>query len=235
MTRDFTFRDYKANVFNRLDQDKDFFQVNVGEPGSGKSSLAFQLAWTLDPTFNADRMLFSGPRFVEVTSKLDAYPAGSAFVIDEAVIGAWAQSWASKENQDLAKYTMVFRERNFITFLNMPYLLDVGKPLKRRTHWLAEVEEVDDEKAKVTLFRKNKVRQFSKREPGFTRKLAFDFYPITPGSPMFQEWERYKRMKRESVSRFSSGMDAGNATRDRVKNLSVKARAILQDEGVPVV
>jgi len=103
--------------------DKDCVLVVDGREGAGKSTLAFQLAKYVDPTFNINRIVFSPDKFREQI--LNA-KKGQAIVYDEAFTGFSSRASLSPINRVLVSLAMQMRQKNLFVIIVLPtiFLLD---------------------------------------------------------------------------------------------------------------
>jgi len=88
-----------------------------GREGTGKSTLAMQLAYVVDPTFNINRVCFKWDEFFEKGRKLKPH---RAIIFDEAHNGLSAKSALSKQNKKLVQFLMEVRQRNLFIFIVLP-------------------------------------------------------------------------------------------------------------------
>lgn len=98
-------------------KDEDYFFVVDGEEGGGKSVLAMQLAFLVDPTFTLSRVVFTPEDFKEAILSADK---GQAIVFDEAFRGLSSKGAMSQVNKLLIELMMECRQKNLIVFVVMP-------------------------------------------------------------------------------------------------------------------
>lgn len=95
----------------------DGFILIVGREGFGKTTLAFQIAKYVDPTFNLDHVVFTAEQFLEAVDNAERY---SAIVFDETMGYLSSRGSMSKFNKVLIKVMSEMRSKNLFVFLNIP-------------------------------------------------------------------------------------------------------------------
>jgi len=114
----------KAKIVDRINtKDFDWVWVVDGPEGSGKSVLAQQLAKTVDPTFDLDRMCMTPTEFTRAVLKARK---GQCVVFDEAFTGLSSRSSLTEVNKLLVSLMMEMRQKNLLVIIVMPtfFLLD---------------------------------------------------------------------------------------------------------------
>lgn len=127
-------------ILNQLNKGKhkvlignqDRVYVISGREGLGKSTLAMQLAYVLDPTVSVDSIVFSSKQFEDKIRTLDKF---KALIYDESFSGLSSKGSISKENKRLVQLLMMCRQRNLFIFIVLPsfFLLEKYVALFRAT------------------------------------------------------------------------------------------------------
>lgn len=129
---------------NRTLREKDLDNVVVfdGEPGNGKSTVALQLAYALDPTFTNDRIHFDSPTdgiqgFLQHARSLPPY---SAILADE--IRLHRRHSANKDVKDFIDFLQICRGLNLHILMCFPHagMMDRGV-LDRRVRYKVTVPQ----------------------------------------------------------------------------------------------
>jgi energy-coupling factor transporter ATP-binding protein EcfA2 len=102
-------------IVHGLDQDRIY--VVDGREGLGKSKLARQLAYVVDPTISLDRIVFDSKSFEKCIMTCKKH---KAIIFDECFRGLSNKSSLSKENKRLVELLMECRQRNLFVFLVLP-------------------------------------------------------------------------------------------------------------------
>jgi transposase len=105
-------------------KDRDFVTVIDGEEGAGKSVLAQQLAKTLDPDFNIDKICFNADQFIK---SLKTSKKHSCIVLDEAFSSANSRSALTEVNRSLIGVATEMRQRNLYVIIVIPSFFDLDK------------------------------------------------------------------------------------------------------------
>lgn len=118
-------------------KEADFDAVGIitGEEGAGKTTLAMQMAYYMDSSFNNDNVVFNAKGFETAIKTL---PPGSVILWDEADdVGS---SWASEMMIVLKKTFKRIRKQNYFILLVTPTFHDLNKYFAiHRTRFLINV------------------------------------------------------------------------------------------------
>ena len=141
----------KNFVYSKIHRKVHFYKSNadfivIGEPGTGKSSLAQRVAFDLDPTFNLGRIVYSTKELVRIirygeivgknkdgTDKFKRLKLGSALIFDEtagSAEGADSRSALSKTNKTMSYLKTIYRDYKLIVFYIAPSLSQIDKNVK---------------------------------------------------------------------------------------------------------
>jgi len=120
----YTLKQLNVAKDNVIKGDVDRFYIIDGREGTGKSTLAFQLAYSVDNTFNLDRVCFTSQ---ELTTKIRELKKYQALVFDEAFNGLSSKGALSKENKLLVKLLMECRQKNLFVFIVLPTIFLLEK------------------------------------------------------------------------------------------------------------
>lgn len=136
----------KSNMDNLkkevLKKDYDGFVVLDGQEGTGKSTLALQLALYCDPTFNLSRVVFTIDQFLEAVENATK---GQAIVFDETMGYLGSRGSMSKFNRVLIKVFSEMRSKNLFIFLNIPSFFELDKyPAIHRSVCLLHIHKRGD-------------------------------------------------------------------------------------------
>jgi len=107
-----------------IKKDWDFLMVVDGREGAGKSSLAAQIGYYLDPTLNLSRFCFNAKQFQEAVYKAEKY---QCIILDEgygALSSRAAMSWV---NRTLVKMLTEIRMKNLFILVLLPSFYDLDK------------------------------------------------------------------------------------------------------------
>jgi len=120
--------------------------VMVGPEGSGKSYTSLKIAETVDPTFNAERVMFDPAEFL---AKLQEWKeagetAGKMVVVDEAGVGIGTRSWYEKDQIKLNKVLQVIRDENMGIIFTVPALSDLDSQARRRLRAFCEMTGLEE-------------------------------------------------------------------------------------------
>lgn len=143
----------KEKIWDRLWlQNEHFMGVIVGREGSGKSHTGIKLAEVVDPTFNADRVMFDPVDFLKRLKewKANNNTQGKMVVIDEAGVGVGVRSWYDKDQIMLNQVLQIIRDENMGVIFTLPRLEELDSQTRGRLHTFMEMmEKKADEWANV--------------------------------------------------------------------------------------
>jgi ABC-type dipeptide/oligopeptide/nickel transport system ATPase component len=128
-------------IWDRINRDNEHFMgCIVGREGSGKSWTAIKIAATLDPTFNADRVIFQITDLLEILRNGDHEP-GNFYVLDEAGVQLGNRTWHDR-GQILANQALqLIRKHNLGLLFTIPVLGDMDSQAQNRLQAYYEVTE----------------------------------------------------------------------------------------------
>ncbi len=114
-----------SNIFAQLrkgykkvtEGDQDRIYVITGREGLGKSTLAMQLAYVVDPKLDLNNIVFSA---IQLEKRIKEAKKFTAIIFDESFSGLSSKGAISKENKRLVRLLMMCRQRNLFLFIVLP-------------------------------------------------------------------------------------------------------------------
>lgn len=100
------------------------YVIDGREGEGGKSTLAMQLAYAVDPTFNLDDICFKADSFADRIRETKQY---KAIIFDEAFHGLSSKGTLSKQNKLIIRLLMECRQRNLFVFIVLPSIFMLEK------------------------------------------------------------------------------------------------------------
>lgn len=139
----------KQKVWSRMwRQNEHFMAVIVGREGSGKSHTGIKLSEVVDPTFDAERVMFDPINFLRKlqTWKENNETQGKMVVIDEAGVGVGVRTWHDKAQIRLNQVLQIIRDENMGVIFTLPRLEELDSQTKGRLHAFIEMTEKNEGK-----------------------------------------------------------------------------------------
>lgn len=134
----------KREVWDRMwVNDEHFMTVIVGREGSGKSHTGIKIAETVDPTFDAERVLFDPASFLRRLRewKSNNETQGKCVVIDEAGVGVGVRTWYDKDQILLNQVLQIIRDENMGVIFTLPRLEELDSQTEGRLHAFLQMGE----------------------------------------------------------------------------------------------
>ncbi len=215
------------------DQDRNY--VVTGGEGTGKSTLAQQLSYELDPTFNIDRIYFNSQDFAKGIRSANRY---TAHIFDEAFNGLSSKGALSKENKNLVRLMMECRQRNLFIFIVLPSIFLLEKYIALfRSHALfhTAISKKDYKKRYFKVYnRKNKhiLYLVGKKMMSYSKPYIMKKYRFYPGTIIDKEAYGKKKLEafRESEKRDTKENEVWKTQRDVLVHLCHKLHKVKYSE-----
>ena len=137
----------KREIWKRLwRKNEHFMGVVVGREGSGKSYTGIKLGEVVDPTFNAERVVFDPSSYIEKLQewKENDETQGKVIVIDEAGVGMGVRTWYDKDQIMLNQVLQIVRDENMGVIFTLPRLEELDSQTRGRLHAFIETMEKED-------------------------------------------------------------------------------------------
>lgn len=142
-----------------LNKDRDFQAIVDGEEGVGKSVLAQQIAKTLDPDFDLDKIVFTSDDFLKIV-KDPKTKKGTCIVLDEAFAAANNRSSLSEINKAMIGVATEMRQKNLFILYVIPSFFDLDRYFALwRSRALFHVYFTDNEDRNFIIFPKEEKKQ----------------------------------------------------------------------------
>jgi len=164
----------RHEVWNRINRrDQHYMAALVGPEGSGKSWTALKIAEVIDPSFEADRVMFDPHTFMEqLTAWKDAGETrGKMIVVDEAGVGIGSRSWYDKDQIQLNKVLQVIRSENMGMLFTLPRLSELDSQTRGRLRAMIKMDDMKPGKYADVKY----LRWFPARDE---RSKVYRKYPI---------------------------------------------------------
>lgn len=194
-------------------KDYDSFIVMTGREGYGKSTLAFQIALYLDPSFCLDRVVFTADQFVDAVESAERY---QAIVFDETMGYLSSRGAMSGFNKTLIKIMSEMRSKNLIIILCIPSFFELDKyPAIHRSTGLVHVYQrgrfgsYDYEKKKKLYLMGKKSYSYCV-PPTFIAKFV-KYFPI--------DKEKYEAKKQQAIFEFRKHKKEGDLFKEQRNKL----------------
>lgn len=131
-------------IWDRVNtKNEHFMGCIVGREGSGKSHTALKIANMVDPSFNADRVIFHITDLLEILRNGDHEP-GNFYLLDEAGVQLGNRTWHDR-GQILANQALqLIRKHNLGLLFTIPVLGDLDSQAQNRLQMYYELTEKKD-------------------------------------------------------------------------------------------
>jgi hypothetical protein len=113
-----------AKAKSVVSKDWDWVTLVDGVEGGGKSVIAQQGAYEVDPTINLERITFTPKEFREAILQATKY---QAVVYDEAYTGLSSRGTMTDINKTLVSMLAEIRQKNLFVFIVMPTFFDLDR------------------------------------------------------------------------------------------------------------
>jgi len=139
-----TIEEFANKCVERLKDAKDLVCCIGGEEGSGKSSLAIQIALTADPLFDLEKNILYAPDFEELKTKILTLPPYSTIIGDEAIRALYKLNWQSKAQKYINILYSLCRQENKLSLLCIPKFNDLNSFFRqhRVKFWIQIIESI---------------------------------------------------------------------------------------------
>lgn len=194
----------KREIWKRLWRDNEHFMgVVVGREGSGKSGGGAKLGEVVDPTFNAERIVFDPATYLEKLRdwKEEGKTQGKMIVVDEAGVGMGVRTWYDKDQIALNQVLQIVRDENMGVIFTLPRLEELDSQTRGRLHaYIETMEKQDGDWLKLkwldmdpTRDGRNKIyREYLEMEVG---GVPQEIKRLNVSPPSQELWENYQERK----------------------------------------
>lgn len=137
----------KREIWERLWVGNEHFMgVVVGREGSGKSGGGAKLGEVVDPTFDAERIVFDPASYIKKLRrwKENGRTQGKMIVVDEAGVGMGVRTWYDKDQIALNQVLQIVRDENMGLIFTLPRLEELDSQTRGRLHAFIETMEKRD-------------------------------------------------------------------------------------------
>jgi len=188
-----------AWIRKRIVDKWDAVLIVSGPEGCGKSTLALQLAYAIDGTFNLkDRLCYTASDVIQCFKTVDS---GKAAIFDESARALLGTDTFSKEQKALVQALMLIREKGLVTILCIPRVEELAKSMRTRraTLWI----HVYRRGKGLVHVRDDRLRYHpDPNDFGFARDpkaplLTFNAYPEDSS-----EWREYLAVKKTKLDEY---------------------------------
>lgn len=127
------------------EENQHFIGVVVGPEGSGKSYTALKIGEVVDPTFNAERVMFDPAEFLERLQewKASGDTKGKAVVGDEAGVGIGVRTWYEEDQVKFNQVLQVIRDENMAIIFTLPRLSELDSQTRGRIRGFMEMTDLE--------------------------------------------------------------------------------------------
>ncbi len=186
-----------------LNKDRDWVAVVDGEEGVGKSVLAQQIAFYLDPNFNLDKIVFNADEFVRIIKDPKTTP-GSCVVLDEAFNAINNRASLSEVNRAMIGVATEMRQRNLFVIIVIPSFFDLDRYFALwRCRALIHVYFTPDDERNYVIFPKEakkylylagkKTYNYSKPRSPFPPCKFSNYYVVDEMAYRFKKSEAFRK------------------------------------------
>jgi len=155
--------DIKDIVMEKMRIGKDYVVVITGDEGEGKSSVAIDIASTIDPEFDLwDNIIYTG-HLSEYNEKYDKLKEKTVIILDEAIELMYKMDFMKTSVKTLVKYFAARqrKEKHAVYILNIPHMSDLAPYWreKRAKMWieLMQREFFKERRVGAIVFEKTRV------------------------------------------------------------------------------
>jgi len=203
-----------------LNKGWDYVCVIAGIPGAGKTTFAQQVATYLDPTFDVDRICFTGKDYI---NKTEEGKLGQAFQLDESFADLNTMMSRNPDFIAIIDHLQTIRKRGEFHILILPdfFTLARGVAVFRTSHLFVVYADRFERGRFAAFGRDNKRKLYNKGKP------FSDYHAEEPNfrgrfvSKKIIDWEEYERRKdkhlREKANRVEVCKSAIKWTEQRNK------------------
>lgn len=101
-----------------------YIAIIAGIPGTGKTTLSFNMASYVCPWFSEKYVCFTADEFIRLTTTC---PRFSAVILDESFEAFNSKGSMTKDFKKVLNHLQIVRQRNLFLFLNLPNFFDLSK------------------------------------------------------------------------------------------------------------
>lgn len=101
-----------------------YIAIIAGIPGTGKTTLSFNMASYVCPWFSERYICFTADEFIKLTTTC---PKFSAVILDESFEAFNSKGSMTKDFKKVLNHLQIVRQRNLFLFLNLPNFFDLSK------------------------------------------------------------------------------------------------------------
>jgi len=197
-------------VWDRVNRDNEHFMgVIVGREGSGKSYTALKIANQIDPSFNADRVIFDVKDLLEVLRSGDHEP-GNFYVLDEAGVSLGRRTWQDRAQILANQALQLIRSHNLGLVFTLPRLSELDSQTEGRLQAILEiVNKVPDEYVETKWkwvdpdridSRGNILKKYPRRrQDGFKKRITRNAIAPPEDEELVETYEERKREFQEQM------------------------------------
>jgi len=128
-------------IWKRLNRNNEHFMgVIVGQEGSGKSYTAVKIAKAIDPSFNADRVIFNVAELLERLADGN-HEMGQCYVLDEAGVQFGVRTWQDRAQVLANQALQLVRKHNLGLIFTLPRLSELDSQAQGRLQAMYNIDE----------------------------------------------------------------------------------------------
>lgn len=232
-------------IKQRIRNNKNFLGFVSGPTGSGKSYACLRIAKELDPEFTIERCVFGGIELMTLVNS-GKLKKGSVVIFEEVGVEMSARNWASITNKMINYLLQTFRHRNFIFFLNSPFIDFVDAATRKLFHAEMSTLAIDFNKNEVLL--KPLLIQYNSKLKKFywkrlkvktaEGKMPVDVWRVSkPGEELRKVYEEKKTRFTDNLNReILEELEAFRSKKNKKKELTEVQEEVLMmiEEGLNV-
>lgn len=126
-------------------ENQHFIGALVGPEGSGKSHTALKIGEVVDPSFNAERVMFDPAQFLKRLKewKENGETRGKVVVGDEAGVGIGVRTWYDEDQIKFNQVLQVIRDENMAILFTLPRLSELDSQTRGRVRGFMEMTDLN--------------------------------------------------------------------------------------------
>lgn len=233
-------------VWDRVNERNEHFMgCVVGREGSGKSYTAIKIANTVDPTFDADRIIFDVTELLKVLKDGEHEP-GNFYVLDEAGVQLGVRTWQDRAQILANQALQLIRNHNLGLIFTLPRLSELDSQAEGRLQAVLEMTEKKPDEWAALKWKwldpdridqsGNILKKYPRRKHnGYTKRITRNAF-TPPEGEVVEKYEERKHEFQDEVYERTIAKLEGEEGDDEEEQMSVREVAdTIKDDGIEAV